>query len=78
MSLAIECGATSSDVILVTDSGIIQKYFRSGSANYRLMDEEKLELFFQDINSVLHSFSIDSIGLGMPGILDSTDVQVRK
>lgn len=78
MSLAIECGATSSDAILVADDCSIQKHFRLGSANYQLMGEEKLEIFLQDIRDHLLSFPIHSIGMGMPGIVDSTDVQVWK
>lgn len=78
MSLAIECGATSSDAILVADNGSIHKHFRFGSANYQLMDEEKLRVFFQDIHDHLLAFPIHSVGVGMPGIVDSTDTQVWK
>lgn len=78
MSLAIECGATSSDVILVADNGNIQKHFRLGSANYQLMDDEQLEIFFHNIGDRLISLPVHSIGIGMPGIVDSTDVQVWK
>lgn len=78
MSLAIECGATSSDVVLVADNGSIQKHIRFGSANYQLMGEEKLEIFLQDIRDHLLSLPIRSIGVGMPGIVDSADVQVWK
>lgn len=78
MSLAIECGATSSDAILVDDSGSIQKHIRLGSANYQLIGEEKLETFFRDIHDQLLSFPIHSVGVGMPGIIDAIDVQVWK
>lgn len=76
MSLSVECGASSSDVILVADNGSIQKHFCLGSANYQLMDEEKLEVFFRKIHGHLSALPIHSIGIGMPGIVDSTDVQV--
>ncbi|KAJ6640119.1 N-acetylmuramic acid 6-phosphate etherase, partial [Pseudolycoriella hygida] len=74
MSLAIECGATSSDVVLLADDGAVRKHFRLGPANYQLMDEEEVDNFFQVIQR-LHSDPIHSIGVGMPGILDAADVQ---
>ncbi len=76
MSLAIECGATSSDAILIADDGTIQKHIRLGSANYQLMDEDKIKVFFQEIREFLFSYPIHCIGVGMPGVVDIADVQV--
>lgn len=76
MSIAVECGATSSDVVLVADDGIIQKHIRLGSANYQLMDEKKLKFFFESIHGYVHELPIHSIAIGMPGIVDHTDVRV--
>lgn len=76
MSLAIECGATSSEVFVVGDDGNIQKQFLFGSANYRLMDESSLEVFFRNIRDRLLSYPIHSIGIGIAGIVDSTDKEV--
>lgn len=77
MSLAIECGATTSDVFLVDDDGNIQKRLLLGSANYVLMDESELEGFFLEIRHNLLTFRIHSIGIGMPGIVDIKDRQVK-
>lgn len=78
MSLAIECGATSSDAIFVTDDGSVKKHIRLGAANYKLIDEAKLKNFFKEIHEILSSFSIRSIGVGLPGILDSADATVNR
>ena len=83
MSLAIECGATSSVVVYVAPEveGTDIQYeqttrFHYGPANYKLLKPLELERFFRTIHDEIDKPAVRSLAVAMPGILNDFDRKV--
>ena len=83
MSLAIECGATSSVVVFIApevEQNDIQyeqtTRFHYGPANYKLLKPLEHKKFFRVIHDEINQDGVISLAVAMPGILNDFDRKV--
>lgn len=79
MSLGVECGATGTTTLLVSDQGKTLQRNEFGPANFNLLTEAQLTSFFETVKEALpKDASVNNVGVGMPGIGDAKAKEVRK
>lgn len=77
MSFGIECGATGTSTLLVSDKGEKLQRGEFGPANYNLLTREELVQFYLNVKSTLpKDVTIRNVGAGMPGIGDEAAKEV--
>jgi len=76
MSLAIECGATNSTAVYIRDNGT-KKVFELGPANFKILPHAELKSMFANLKTQLANENVNSIGIGMPGLLSDKDKHVN-
>lgn len=79
MSLGVECGATGTSTLLISEKGDILQRGEFGPANFNLLTETQLVAFFETVKASLPSdIVIRNVGVGMPGIGDARAKEVRE
>lgn len=74
MSLAIECGATSSSILYLNSEKGLNFKFQMGPANYKILSSMELEGLFRNIKVKLgNDCQVIQGGIGMPGIMTDED-----
>jgi len=83
MALAIECGATNSVAVFVSEDQIEIEFektirYHFGPANFKLLKPIELEKFFINIyNTVEQRDEVTALAVAMPGVLNDTDKKVH-
>ncbi|ODN04211.1 N-acetylmuramic acid 6-phosphate etherase [Orchesella cincta] len=77
MSLGIECGATGTSILLVSDKYEKLQRGEFGPANFNLLSGSELKDFFENVKKSLpDNVKLINLGVGMPGIGDAQAKEV--
>jgi hypothetical protein len=76
MSLAIESGATHSVALFMPDDNDQVKKFSFGPANFKLMKETQLEIFFAEIKKTSRKYNVKRLAVAMAGLKTENDKKV--
>ena len=81
MALAIECGATNSVAVYVTDDQVEINFeqtirYHFGPANFKLLKPAELERYFKNIYLSVQQKDVTALAVAMPGVLNDTDRKV--
>ena len=81
MALAIECGASNSVAVYVSDDQIEIELenttrYHFGPANFKLLKGNELERYFTEIYENVQERDVTALSVAMPGVLNETDRKV--
>lgn len=82
MALAIECGASNSVAVYVSEDQVEIEFektirYHFGPANFKLLKPIELEKYFKEIYHAVEQKDVTALAVAMPGVLNETDRKVR-